>query len=77
MFAFSSLYAQFKLKCSVEILSSNFIFMDLPIEFDNLNNIAINAILLFGANTISSNTAVLNRRIELQVSVTIPANTEF
>ena len=49
----------------------------MPQEFNNLNNIPINAILLFGANTISSNTVVLNKRIQLLVSTLIPLNTMF
>lgn len=65
------------MKCSVAITSGSYIYLDLPIEFDNLNNIPINSILLFGANTIATNTQVLNRRIEIPVTTTIPLNTNF
>lgn len=63
LYAFSSLYAQFQMQCNVAITAGSFLYLDLPIEFDNLNNVPINSIILFGANTISSDTVVVNRRI--------------
>jgi hypothetical protein len=63
LFSFSSLYAQFQLISSVAITSGSFIYIDLPIQFDNLNNIPLNAILIYGANVISSLIVVQNRRI--------------
>jgi hypothetical protein len=65
------------MKCNINIPAGSYLFLDMPQEFNNLNNIPINAILLFGANTISSNTVVLNKRIQLLVSTLIPLNTMF
>lgn len=77
LFSFSSIYAQFQMICNVAINSGSYLFIDLPIEFDNLNNVPINTILIFGANTISSNTVVTNRKIQITMTSTIPANTVF
>jgi len=48
---------------NVDINSGSYLFIDLPLEFNNLNNVPINAIIIFGSNTISSNTVVTNRKI--------------
>ena len=77
LYAFSSIYAQFQIICNKVINSGYNLFLDLPIQFNNLNNIAINAIILFGSNTVSSNTIVVNRKIQITLNVTIPANTAF
>ncbi len=77
LYAFSSIYAQFQIICNLAINSGYNIFLDLPIQFNNLNNIPINAILLYGSNTISSNTIVVNRKIQITLNNTIPANTAF
>ena len=77
LYSFSSIYAQFQLTCSVDITAGSHIFMDLPLEFDNLNNIGFNAIIIFGATTISTNTIVLNRKVQIGVNTTIPADTLF
>ena len=63
--------------CSVSIPTGSHLFMDLPLEFDNLNNIGFNAIIIFGATTISTNTVVLNRKIQITLTTTIPADTVF
>ncbi len=63
LYAFSSIYAQFQIICNRIINSGYKLFIDLPLQFNNLNNIPINAILVYGSNTISSNTAVVNRKI--------------
>lgn len=77
LYSFSSIYAQFQLVCNADINSGSYLFLDLPIEFNNLNNLPINAILIFGSTTISSNTLVTNRKIQISVTTTIPANTAF
>jgi hypothetical protein len=77
LFSFSSIYAQFQMVCNVAIPSNSFLFIDLPIEFDNLNNVPINAILIFGSTTLSSNTEVTNRKIQIPVTSNIPASTVF
>ena len=63
LYSFSSIYAQFQMICSVNITSGSYLYIDLPLEFDNLNNVPLNVILIFGTNTISSNTVVTNRKI--------------
>jgi hypothetical protein len=63
LYAFSSIYAQFKLLSNVAINSGSYLYIDLPIQFDNLNNLALNAILLYSTSIISSTAAVRNRRI--------------
>ena len=77
LYSFSSIYAQFQLICSVDILSGSYLFIDLPVQFDNLNNVPINAIILFGVNTFSVNAIVLNRKIQISITTTIPINTQF
>ena len=77
LYSFSSLYAQFKMICNVEIPTNSHLFIDLPLEFDNLNNIGFNAIIIFGSTTISTNTVVLNRKVQITLSTTIAANTVF
>lgn len=77
LYSFSSIYAQFKLICNVGIPAGSLLFMDLPVEFDNLNNVPINAIVLFGVNTFSVNANVLNRKISISITTTIPADTSF
>ena len=77
LYSFSSIYAQFQLICNVPISSGSHLFIDLPVEFDNLNNVPINAIILFGVNTLSTNANVLNRKIQITISTTIPADTQF
>ena len=77
LFSFSSIYAQFQMVCNVDISSGSYLFLDLPIQFDNLNNVPINAILIFGASTTSSNTVVTNRKIQVAITTTITANTVF
>lgn len=59
------------------ITTGSLLFIDLPLEFNNLNNMPLNAILIFGANIISSNAAVTNRKIEITITSTIAANTVF
>jgi hypothetical protein len=63
LFSFSSIYAQFQLSCNQPITSGSYLYIDLPLEYDNLNNIGINAILIYGAAVNSSSTVVKNRRI--------------
>lgn len=65
------------MQCNVAITTGSYLYLDLPTEFDNLNNVPINSILLFSTNTLSANTQVVNRRIEIPISTTIPANTIF
>ena len=77
LFSFSSIYAQFQMVCNVAITSGSYLFIDLPIQFNNLNNVPLNAILIFGANTISTNAAVTNRKIQINITTTISANTVF
>ena len=77
LFAFSSLYAQFQLICNVDIPSGSYLYLDLPLEFNNLNNIAINSIIIFGSNTISKDAPVSNRKIEIEINTTIPADNSF
>lgn len=77
LFAFSSIYAQFSLISSVEITAGSFLFMDLPLQFDNLNNIAISAIMVYGAAVSSSTATVRNRRIQIPISTTITLKTAF
>ena len=38
---------------------------------------AINAIILFGTTTLSTNANVLNRKVQITISSTIPADTQF
>ena len=77
LFSFSSIYAQFQMVCNVAITSGSYLFIDLPLQFNNLNNVPLNAILIFGANTISTNAAVINRKIQINITTTISANTVF
>jgi hypothetical protein len=77
LFSFSSLYAQFQLSSTVTITSGSYLYIDLPIKFDNLNNIPLNVILTYGANVISSSTVIKNRRIEIPISINIPLQTIF
>jgi len=77
LYSFSSIYAQFQMVCSVDITSGSYLYIDLPVEFNNLNNVPINAILIFGSSTISSNTIVTNRKIQITITSTISANTVF
>jgi hypothetical protein len=63
LYSFSSIYAQFKLYSNVAIPSGSYLYLDLPVQFDNLNNIQLNAILIYGATLISSTAKVVNRRI--------------
>ena len=77
LYAFSSLYAKFQMKSSVALSSGSYIYLDLPIQFDNLNNIALNAILDLGGTLYSSSTSVANRRIEYPLTVNITAATSF
>jgi len=77
LYAFSSIYAQFQLLSNVAITSGSFLYIDLPIQFDNLNNIALNAILINGATIISSSAQVINRRIEISITANIAASTSF
>jgi hypothetical protein len=77
LYAFSSIYAQFQMICNAAIPLGSYLFIDLPLLFNNLNNIPINAILIYGANTISSNTVVTNRKIQIPITTAIPASTSF
>lgn len=77
LYAFSSLYAYFQLQSTVTITSGSLMFIDLPVQFDNLNNMALNAIIVVGASVISSSTVVRNRRIQVPISINIPLNTIF
>jgi hypothetical protein len=77
LFAFSSIYAQFSIYCTVAVSAGSFLYVDLPIQFDNLNNIPISAILVFGAAVNSSSTVVKNRRIEVPVAVSMPLKSTF
>jgi hypothetical protein len=63
LYSFSSIYAQFQLLSNVAITSGSYLYLDLPIQFNNLNNVALNAILVYGSNIISSAAVVKNRRI--------------
>jgi hypothetical protein len=54
LYAFSSIYAQFQLLSNVAITSGSYLYLDLPNQFDNLNNIPLNIILVYGSNIISS-----------------------
>jgi hypothetical protein len=63
LYSFSSIYAQFQLLSNVVITSGSYLYLDLPIQFNNLNNVALNAILVYGSNIISSAAVVKNRRI--------------
>jgi hypothetical protein len=77
LYAFSSIFAQFQLLSNVDITLGSYLYLDLPIQFDNLNNIGLNAIILYGANVISTPTVVKNRRIEIPISINIPLQTPF
>lgn len=77
LYAFSSLYAKFQMRSSVALTAGSYIYLDLPIQFDNLNNIALNSILDFGGSLYSSTTEVANRRIQLPLTVNITAATSF
>ena len=77
LYSFSSIYSQFQLSSTVAITSGSFLYVDLPIQFDNLNNLALNAFIVFGSNVISSSTVVRNRRIEVPITQTIPLLTQF
>jgi len=63
LFSFSSIYAKFELDCNVPITTGSKMFFDLPLEFDNFNNIGFNAMIIYSTSTISINTAIVNRRI--------------
>jgi hypothetical protein len=63
LYAFSSIYAVFQFTCNVAIASGYFLYLDLPIQFNNLNNVPINAIIRYGTNVISTTTVVKNRII--------------
>lgn len=77
IYSFSSLYAQFQLSSTVAITSGSYLYIDLPVQFDNLNNIPLNVILTYGVNVISSSTVIKNRRIEIPVTINIPLQTQF
>jgi len=77
LYSFSSIYAEFKLISTATITSGSYLYLDLPQQFDNLNNIPVNAILLFGPAVSSSTASVQNRRIQILVGVNIPANSQF
>lgn len=77
LYAFSSIYAQFKLLSNVAINSGSYLYIDLPIQFDNLNNLALNAILLYSSSIISSTATVRNRRIEVAITISIPISSSF
>jgi hypothetical protein len=77
LYAFSSIYAQFKLLSNVAISSGSYLYIDLPIQFDNLNNLALNAILIYGSSIISSTATVRNRRIEVSITINIPLSSSF
>ena len=77
LYSFSSIYSQFQLSSTVAITSGSFLYVDLPVQFDNLNNLALNAFIVFGSNVISSSTVVRNRRIEVPITQTIPLLTQF
>lgn len=62
---------------SVAIASGSYLLLDLPQQFDNLNNIALNAILIYGSSVISSTTTVVNRRIEILIFLNITLKTSF
>jgi hypothetical protein len=63
LYSFSSLYAQFQLYSSVAIASGSYLYIDLPMEFNNLNNLALNAIIINGATVISATASVKDRRV--------------
>ena len=73
LYAFSSLYAKFQMRSSVALTAGSYIYLDLPIQFDNLNTIALNSILDFGGSLYSSTTEVANRRIQLPLTVNVTA----
>lgn len=77
LYSFSSIYARFELVCTVTITSGSYLYLDLPIQFDNLNNVPINAILIYGASVVSSTASVQNRRIQISVGVSIPPSSQF
>ena len=77
LYSFSSIYAQFKLYCNVAISSGSYLYLDLPVQFDNLNNIQLNTIIIYGSSLISSTAQVVNRRIQILMSISIPLKTEF
>ena len=77
LYAFSSIYAQFKLLSNVAISSGSYLYIDLPIQFDNLNNLALNAILLYSTSIISSTATVKNRRIDVAITINIPISSSF
>lgn len=77
LYSFSSIYSQFQLVSTVAITTGSYLYADLPIQFDNLNNLALNAFIVFGSNVISSSTVVRNRRIEVPITQTIPLLTQF
>jgi hypothetical protein len=62
---------------SVAITSGSYLYIDLPIEFNNLNNLALNVIIVYGANVISSSTVVVNRRIQIPITLNIALKTLF
>ena len=77
LYSFSSLYAQFELSSTVAITSGSYLYIDLPIQFDNLNNIPLNAILTYTTNVISSSTLIKNRKIQIPLTLNIPPQTPF
>ena len=63
LYSFSSIYAKFELDCNVQISTGSRMFFDLPVEFDNFNNIGFNAMIIYSSSTISVSTTITNRRI--------------
>lgn len=62
-YAFSSIYAQLSLICSVSLTEGSYLYLDFPIEFDNLNNVPLNVILQYGSSFVSISANVKNRRV--------------
>jgi hypothetical protein len=77
LYSFSSVYAQFKLQTNVAITAGSYLYIDLPIQFDNLNNVGLNVILTYLTNVISSATVVKNRRIEIPITISIALQASF
>lgn len=63
------------LKCNIDILAGQFLYLQFPPQFDNFNNKALNIILKTSSVIGTLMAPVLGRRLEILIPSNIPLNT--
>ncbi len=63
------------LKCNIDIVAGQYLYLVFPTEFDNFNNKPLNVILKTTTVIGTANAPVLGRRVEILIPANVALNT--